>query len=75
MTVQEFTLPNFYSQKEYWTWFESNMHNDLLDLPFYSNEPWFHLSGVDSQNFRIRSSENPQHFVETSLIHSIEVSV
>jgi hypothetical protein len=40
----------------------------LLDVSFFSDEAWFHLSGyVNSQNFRIRSTQNPHQFVETPL--------
>jgi hypothetical protein len=39
------------------------MNNDLLDLYFFSDEAWFHLSGyVNSQNMRMWSAENDFFF-------------
>jgi hypothetical protein len=47
----------------------------LLDISFFSDEAWVHLSGyVNSQNYRIWSSENPHAFVETRL-HPVKVGV
>ncbi len=42
---------------------------------FFSDEVWFHLSGyVNSQNYRVWSTNNPHVFEETSL-HLIKVGV
>jgi hypothetical protein len=61
---------------EYCQWFQNNLNDDqLLDLTFFSDEAWFHLSGyVNSQNFRFWSSENPHNFIETPL-HSQKIGV
>lgn len=61
---------------EYCYWFLNNLNVDrLLDLTFYSDEAWFHLSGyVNSQNYRFWTSENPHNFIETPL-HSQKVGV
>jgi hypothetical protein len=49
-------------------WFNLTTNDDLLDLFFFSDEAWFHLSGyVNLQNMRIRSRENLQFFRESSL--------
>ena len=44
------------------------MTNEILNRTFYTDEAWFHLSGyVNSQNFRIWSTDNPYQFIETPL--------
>jgi hypothetical protein len=49
--------------------------DDILDHTFFSDEAWIHLDGyVNSQNYRIWSSENPHPTVETTL-HLIKVGV
>jgi hypothetical protein len=49
--------------------------NRTLDLSFFSDEAWFHLSGYgNSQNCRIWSTEDPHVFQETPL-HPIKVGV
>jgi hypothetical protein len=49
--------------------------DDILDHTFFSDEAWIHLDGyVNSQNYRIWSSENPHATVETTL-HPIKVGV
>lgn len=60
----------------YCQWFENHINNNrILDLSFFSDEAWFHLSGyVNSQNFRFWSTENPHEFEETPL-HSVKVGV
>lgn len=46
-----------------------------MDLTFFSDEAWFHLSGyVNSQNYRTWSTENPHVFHETTL-HPIKIGV
>lgn len=53
----------------YCQWFTDNlMNDDLLNLTFFSDEAWFHLSGyINSQNMRMWSSENPHIFLESPL--------
>jgi hypothetical protein len=75
-TVQEL-LPNEpESRINYFNWFQNNLNNDrLLDLSFFSDEAWCHVSGyVNSQNVRYWSSENPHVFVEAPL-HPMKVGV
>ena len=48
---------------------------NVLDLIYYSDEAWFHLSGfINSQNCRIWSSDNPLIFNETPL-HAQKIGV
>ena len=60
----------------YCHWFVNNlMNNDLLNLTFFSDEAWFHLSGyVNSQNMRMWSTDNPHFFVESPL-HAQKIGV
>ena len=47
----------------------------VLDYTWFSDEAWFHLSGyVNSQNFRIWASENPNAVHEEPL-HSEKIGV
>lgn len=74
--MQELLPPDFEKRVEYCQWFNLNLRNDdMLDITFFSDEAWFHLSGyVNSQNFRIWSAENPHVFHETQL-HPIKIGV
>jgi hypothetical protein len=67
--IQELQPADYQSRVEYCNWFQNHLNNDhLLDVSFFSDEAWFHLSGyVNSQNFRIWSAQNPHQFVETPL--------
>ena len=60
----------------YCRWFVNNlMNDDLLNLTFFSDEAWFHLSGyVNSQNMRMWSTDNPHVFTETPL-HAQKIGV
>lgn len=59
----------------YCQWFNNLMNNDLLNLTFFSDEAWFHLSGyVNSQNMRMWSTDNPHFFVESPL-HTQKIGV
>jgi hypothetical protein len=71
-----FALMNPESHINYCNWFQNNLNNDrLLDLSFFSDEAWCHVSGyVNSQNVRYWSSENPHVFVEAPL-HPMKVGV
>ncbi|KAJ3649791.1 hypothetical protein Zmor_021512 [Zophobas morio] len=74
--VQELQPADFPRRVQYCHWFQANLDdNRILDLSFFSDEAWFHLSGyVNSQNFRIWSTENPHAFEETPL-HAMKVGV
>jgi len=44
------------------------MDDDTLNISFFSDEAWIHLSGyINSQNTRMWSAENPHYFQETPL--------
>ncbi|CAH1365997.1 unnamed protein product, partial [Tenebrio molitor] len=60
-TLQELRPGDSERRLEYCNWFLNNLNDDrLLDISFFSDEAWVHLSGyVNSQNYRIWSSENP----------------
>lgn len=60
----------------YCHWFVNNlMNDDLLDLTFFSDEAWFHLSGyINSQNMRMWSNDNPHVFTESPL-HAQKIGV
>jgi hypothetical protein len=74
--VQELKPADYSRRVAYYNWFLNNMNdNKILELPFFSDEAWFHLSGyVNSQNCRIWSTKNPHVFQETPL-HAIKVGV
>ena len=60
----------------YYRWVQANMDdNRILDLSFFSDEAWFHLSDyVNSQNFRIWGTENSDAFEGTPLL-AVKVGV
>lgn len=77
VTVVQKLYPHDYQQRvRYCQWFNENLNNnDVLDLTFFTDEAWFHLSGyVNSQNYRTWSTENPHEFVETEL-HPLKVGI
>ena len=53
--VQELQPADFPRRVQYCHWFQANLDdNRILDLSFFSDEAWFHLSGyINLQNFRI----------------------
>lgn len=57
-------------------WFVDHLNHDHgLDLTFYSDEAWFHLSEyINFQKSRIWSTKNPHEFRETPL-HPIKIGV
>lgn len=75
-SVQQLKPADYPRRIAYCQWFQHHMNdNRILDLSFFSDEAWFHLSGyVNSQNFRIWNTENPHAFEETPL-HSVKVGV
>lgn len=76
LTVVHELLPtDFQKRIDYCTWFNENLNDDLLDISFFSDEAWFHLSGyVNSQNYRIWNAENPHVYRETPM-HPIKIGV
>lgn len=77
VTVMQQLLPVDIPQRiQYCQWFNDNLNtNDILNVTFMSDEAWFHLSGyINSQNYRTWATENPHHFVETSL-HPAKIGV
>lgn len=73
--MQELLPVDYGRRLHYCEWFQENMNRNLLNLSFFTDEAWFHLSGyVNSQNYRTWAAENPHTFVETSL-HPVKVGV
>ncbi|PNF32022.1 hypothetical protein B7P43_G06549 [Cryptotermes secundus] len=51
-------------------WFREFVHDNprILDITWFSDEAWFHLSGyVNAQNSRIWASENPHEIANPDL--------
>jgi hypothetical protein len=44
MAVQELLPRDFGIQMEYCQWFLNHLNNNPLDLTFFTDEAWFHLS-------------------------------
>ncbi|XP_018573282.1 uncharacterized protein LOC108912525 [Anoplophora glabripennis] len=67
--VQQLHPPDYYQRIRYCEWFNENLNNnDLLNLTFFSDQAWVHLSGyINSQNYRTWATENPHEFIKTSL--------
>lgn len=67
--VQQLYPQDFNQRVQYCEWFNQHLHNNnLLDVTFFTDEAWVHLSGyVNSQNYRTWGTENPHVFVETTL--------
>jgi hypothetical protein len=67
-----------HSRVNYCTWFQNFLANEgeqILDVTFFTDEAWFHLSGyVNSQNNRLWSNENPHEFHQVPL-HDQKVGV
>ena len=78
MAVQELKTTDHDKQLRYCRWFNQFIEEntaDMLDVTFFTNEAWFHLSGhVNSQNSRLWSSDNPHSLHETPL-HDKKVGV
>lgn len=73
---QELLPPDFEKRVTYCQWFNENLNNNaILDLSFFSDEAWFHLTGYQNQqNMRMWSRENPHYYRETGL-HPLKVGV
>jgi hypothetical protein len=67
--VHELLPRDFPARIRYCQWFLNHLNNNnTLDLTFFSDESWFHLSGYgNKQNMRIWSSMNPHEFVQSPL--------
>jgi len=67
--VHELKPLDYGKRVAYCQWFQEFIKIDgILNLAFFTDEAWFHLSGyVNSQNYRIWATENPHEFRETSL--------
>ena len=67
--VQQLHAPDYNQLVQHCPWFRQNLDNDdLLDVTFFTDEAWMHLSGyINSQNYRTWATENRHHFLETSL--------
>jgi len=74
--VQELKESDYPKRVDYCNWFLDFIKFDgILDLTFFTDESWFHLSGyVNSQQSRYWATEKPKIFVETPL-HSQKVGV
>jgi len=74
--VQELKPEDYNARLDYGHWFNNNLNNNqILDLTFFTDEAWFHLSGyVNSQNYRTWGTENPHVLQETSL-HPLKIGI
>ena len=78
MAVQELKTTGHEKRLRYCRWFNRFIEEntaDVLDVTFFTDEAWFHLSGyINSQNSRLWSSDNPHSLHETPL-HDKKVGV
>lgn len=69
--VQQLQLLDSEKRLRYCEWFQDFIERktiDILDVTFFTDEAWFHLSGyINSQNSRLWSSTNPHALHETPL--------
>jgi hypothetical protein len=76
--VQELKPANHDKWICYCEWFKSFIQTntvDILDITFFADEAWFHLSGyVNTQNSRLWSSENP-YAVHEKPLHGQKLGV
>lgn len=76
--VQLLKETDYLKRIQYCNWFNNFVQingKEVLDITFYSDEAWFHLSGyVNSQNSRLWSAVNPFEIHEQPL-HSLKVGV
>ena len=76
--VQEMKTTDHEKRLHYSRWFNQFIKEntaDALDVIFFTDEAWFHLSGyVNSQNSRLWSSDNP-HSLHTTPLHDKKVDV
>ena len=79
MAVQKLKTADHEKQLCYCRWFnrfiEGNMA-DVLDVTFFTDKAWFHLSGyINLQNSRLWSSDNPHSLHEKPLHDKVGVWV
>lgn len=74
--MQEILPLDYGLRMQYCHWFNNHLRNDeTLNLTFFSDEAWFYLSGyINSQNYRIWSTETPNEIVQAPL-HSVKIGV
>lgn len=74
--VQQILPRDHVTRVNYCNFFQENLNNDeILDLSFFTDEAWFHLSGyVNKQNYRTWSVNNPNNRIEVPL-HPVKVGV
>jgi hypothetical protein len=69
--VQELKPADHEKRKRYCEWFTNFIYTktvDIVDVTFFTDEAWFHLSGyVNTQNTRLCSSQNPYAAHEKTL--------
>lgn len=69
--VSQLQERDYESRLNYCMWFQNFIYEHgaaILDVTFFTDEAWFHLSGyVNSQNNRLWSSENPHEFHQVPL--------
>jgi hypothetical protein len=74
--VHELKPADYGKRENFCKWFLNFIENDeILDITFFTDEAWFHLSGyINSQNTRVWALENPHEFKETPL-HPLKIGV
>lgn len=74
---QELKLIDHHRRREFCAWFLRLIRPgiDILNYVFFSDEAWVHLDGyVNSQNYRLWTSENPNAFIEKGL-HPVKIGI
>lgn len=76
VTVHQQLFPrDFEQRRNYCLWFNEHFNQEQLNITFFSDEAWFHLSGyINSQNYRTWATENPHVYKET-VLHPIKIGV
>ena len=78
MAVQKLKTTDHEKQLRYCKWFNQFIEEntaDMLDVTFFTDEAWLHLSGyINSQNSKLWSTDNPHSLHKTSL-HDKKVGV
>lgn len=73
--VHQLLPPDYARRVQFCRWFLANMDNNMLDLSFFSDEAWCHVSGyINSQNMRMWAADNPHFYRETPL-HPLKIGV
>ncbi|CAI9721860.1 Hypothetical predicted protein [Octopus vulgaris] len=67
-SLHELIPADFTKRLDYYKWFQKNMDGNQLDMTFFSDEAWIHLSGyLNSQSTRIWSALILHELVESPL--------